>query len=313
MKKVKKSTKALLYVLAILLTLAACGAGPAPGAQTPAADRPTVDREGFPLTLPDRIETIISLGPSNTEVLAALGFGDMIVATDAFSYDVPGIAPEISNLSVMDPDLEHIIDLNPDVVFITGMARVAGDEDPLRLVSAAGITVVYMPSSTSIEGIKEDIRFMAAVLGDPGAGDALVADMSVEIDRIREIGQTITDRKTVYFEISPAPHLFSFGSETFLNEMIELVGAVNIFADRQGWVPVTDEVILHLNPDVILTSVNFLDDPVGEIMSRPGWDSLSAVQNGNIHTIDTASSNRPSHNIVLALREIALAVYPDKF
>jgi len=311
----KKGVTILLYAISTLLLFTACGnLGSAPGAQaTGGADRPTADREGFPLTLPDRIDTIISLGPSNTEVLVALGFGDMIVATDIFSEDVAGIYPGISNLSVMDPDLEAIIGLDPDIVFITGMARIAGDEDPLRLVSAAGISVVYMPSSTSIEGIKEDIRFMASVLSAPEAGDELVAYMSVEIDRIREIGQTITDRKTVYFEISPAPHLFSFGSQTFLNEMIELVGATNIFADREGWIPVTDEVILQLNPDVILTSVNFLDDPVGEIMDRPGWDSLSAVQNGNIHTIDTASSNRPSHNIILALREIARAVYPDQF
>jgi len=274
---------------------------------------PTYDRDGFPFTMPNQVNNIISIGPSNTEVLVELGFVDAIIQTDMFSSDVPGISEDIATLDMMSLDLERIISLNPCIVFVTGMTRVGGEMDPLAAVSAAGITVVYMPSSASIAAIKEDILFIATVVGAMDVGEAIVANMTEEINRIRAIGNNVTERRTVYFEISPAPFMFSFGSGTFLHEMIELVGAVNVFGDQEGWLGVADEVLLALNPDVILTSTNFLDDPIDEIKTRSGWDSITAVQNGNVFIINTSASNRPNHNIVIALREIAAAVHPDEF
>jgi iron complex transport system substrate-binding protein len=95
--------------------------------------------------------------------------------------------------------------------------------------------------------------------------------------------------------------------------MLETAGAVNVFADHEGWLPVSDEVMLVINPDVILTSTNFLPDPIADITGRPGWDIITAVQNGDVFYIDENSSSRPNHNIVTALREIAYAVYPELF
>ena len=270
------------------------------------------DREGFPVTLPAQMDRLISIGPSNTEILAELGFASQIIATDMFSDNVPGIQPGISVLDMMALDLEHIIYLEPDIVFVTGMTRVGG-EDPLAVVSNMGISVIHMPISTSIADIKEDILFIASVVDAIDKGYAIVTEMTREIDRISAIGQTITDRRTVYFEISPAPFMVSFGTGTFLHEMIELVGAVNIFGDQEGWLAVSDEALLEINPDVILTSVDFIDDPIADITERSGWNAITAIQNGDIFIIDTDASNRPSHNIIVALREIAEAIYPGKF
>jgi len=290
---------------------------PLEDASTPLATdnltRPNVDREGFAITLPDEINTIISIGPSNTEILVALGFGDKIISADGFSDNVEGIAEGISVLDMLSLDAEFIIDLNPDIIFITGMTRVHGDDDPLRLVSDVGITVIYMPASTSIAAIVDDVRFIAAVMDAHDAGESIISDMQAEIDAIREIAATITETKTVYFEIAPAPNMWTLGADTFINEMIEIVGAVNIFADKYSWVSVADEVLLEANPDVIMTSVDFLDDPIEEIMNRPGWDTITAVRSGDVFQINTDYSNRPSHNIVKALREIAAAVHPDYF
>jgi iron complex transport system substrate-binding protein len=107
--------------------------------------------------------------------------------------------------------------------------------------------------------------------------------------------------------------MFSSGTGTFLHEMIELAGAENIFADQISWIAVTDEMLLQANPDVILTSTDFLDDPIAEIMGRPGFHAITAVQTGNVHRIDTASSSRPSPNLTRALREIAQAIFPEYF
>ncbi|MCL2408296.1 MAG: ABC transporter substrate-binding protein [Oscillospiraceae bacterium] len=323
--KTRKKIIALFLVAIILTAIAACTANEPEGSQPettepiengPETELPATvidrDREGNPITLPETIARVISIGPSNTEILTALGFADRIVATDTFSDNIDGIDPAIAILDMMAIDGEQILYLQPDVVFITGITR-QGTDDPFRLVDDEGICIIFIPSSTSIEGIKEDIRFIAAVMGAEPGGEELIEGMDAAIDEVRQIGETITERRTVYFEITPAPWMVSFGAGTFLNEMLEIIGAENIFADEEGWISVADEVMLMANPDVILTSVNFIDDPIGEIISRPGWGGITAVQNGDIFIIDTDASNRPNHNIVIALREMARAIYPDAF
>ena len=276
--------------------------------------RPTTDREGFAISLPDEINRIITIGAANAEILVALGIGDKIVAVDMWSADVVGLpAYAKTELDMMNLNAEFVVSLMPDIIFVTGMARAGGTDDPLAPVSAVGVSVIYMPMSTSINDIMEDILFIAAVVDKCEAGEAIVLDMQAEIDDVREIASRISTARTVYFEIDPAPWMISFGHGTFLNEMIELVGATNIFGDMEGWFSVSGEDLLMLNPDVILTSSDFLEDPLGEIAGRPGFDTLSAVQNGNIHLITANYSNRPSHNITRALREIAMAVFPEYF
>jgi len=276
-------------------------------------NRPEVDREGFAITLPDEVNTVISIGPSVTEVIVALGMGDKIIAADRFSDNIPGLAEGIAVLDLLLVDAEYLIELNPDIIFVTGLTRSRSDDDPMRLVSDAGITIIYVPTSISIDAIIEDIRFIAGVMDAHDAGEDIISDMQAELEAIRQIAYGITETRTVFFEISPAPSIWSLGTNTFINEMIELIGAENIFADKDGWVGVADEVLLEANPDVIITSVNFIDNPVEEIISRPGWGAITAVQNGDVFQVTTNYVNRANHNIIRGLREIAAAVYPDYF
>jgi len=275
----------------------------------------TTDREGNPITLPETIERIACFGPSNTEILCAMGVTDKLVAVDTYSFNVEGIAADLPMFDMMAPDAEKILALNPDVLFVTGMSKVGGD-DPYKPMKDAGVCVIYMPSSSSLNGIKEDIAYIASVVGETEKGDEVVAKMEDDIAAIKAIADTAPETKTIYFEISAAPYMYSFGSGVFLNEMIELINCVNIFADKaefSGWISVTDEVVLGANPDVIMTSVNYLPDAVGEIKGRPGWDALEAVKNDQVFYIDTDSSNRPSQNIIKAFLEMAQAVYPELY
>ncbi len=270
------------------------------------------DREGNSITLPDEIDKIISMGPSNTEILTVLGFADKIVAVDTYSNNIDGIAADVTMFDMMEPDGEQIISLQPDIIFVSGMSKVVGD-DPLKAVSDAGICIIYIPSSTSIEGIKEDIRFVADVMGVTKKGNEIVSDMEKEIDAIKTIGDTITDKKTVYFEISAAPYMYSFGSGVFLDEMIGIIGAKNAFSEIESWASIADEQIFAVNPDVILTSVNYIDNPTDEIKSRTGWEEITAVKNDAVYYINSDASNRPNQNIITALKEMAKSVYPELY
>ncbi|WP_243238638.1 ABC transporter substrate-binding protein [Romboutsia sp. 1001713B170207_170306_H8] len=277
------------------------------------SDRTVTDREGTEVSIPKKIEKVISTAPSNTEVIMGLGLGDKLVAIDTYSTDIEGINQELPQIDFSNPDAETIISLDPDVVIASGHNKTGSTEDPFKAISEAGIPVVYIPSSESIEGVYEDINFIADVLNEKEKGQEIVNGMKEKVDEIKAIGDKIEDKKTVYFEISPAPSLFSFGKDTFLNEMIEIVGAKNIFADEEGWVSPTEESVIDANPDVIITNASYMENPTEEIKSREAWDVINAVKDNAVHLVDKNASSRPSQNATKALEEIAKAVYPEYY
>lgn len=282
------------------------------------SNKPTTmkDREGNEFNLPKEVNTIISTAPSNTEVLVALGLADKLVAVDKYSADVEGVSEDIPKIDFRNPDAEAIISLNPDIVIASGHNK-AGDEDPFALIKEAGIPVAYIPSSYSIDGIYGDIEFIASLTGTEKEGKDLINSMKEEVEAIKAIGDTITDKKSVYFEIGAGSGLYTFGNETFLNEMIETIGATNIFGDESSWITVTPEAVIDANPDVILANSPGTNEAgltaVEDIVSREGWDTITAIQNGDVYQIDKNSSSRGSQNIIKALKEMAKAVYPDEY
>lgn len=276
-------------------------------------DRTVTDREGTEVNIPKKIEKIISTAPSNTEVLMALGLGDKLVAIDKYSTDIEGVNTELPQIDFSNPDAETIIGLEPDIVIASGHNKTGSTEDPFKAISEAGIPVVYIPSSDSIDGIYKDIEFIAEVVNEKSKGKEIIDDMKAQVDEIKAIGDTIADKKSVYFEISPAPYLSSFGKSTFLNEMIEIIGAENIFANEDGWISPTAEAIIDANPDVIITNAEYMDNPTGEIKSRNAWENINAIKNNEVYLVDKNASSRPSQNVVKALKQMAEAVYPEYY
>ena len=271
------------------------------------------DREGNDAKLPEKMERIISTAPSNTEVLVELGLSDKLVAVDTYSTDIDGLDKDIETIDFLNPDAEAIIALNPDIIIASGHNKSGGSEDPFKLIKEAGISVVYIPSSDSIQGIYDDIMFMADITDTKDKGEKLVSDMKKEIEEIKAIGDTIEEKKKVYFEIGPAPNLYSFGNSTFLNEMIELIGAENIFKDEKSWISPSEESVLDANPDVILTNVSYVENPTEEIKGRKGWENINAIKEDKVFKIDSNSASRPSQHIIKALKEMATAIYPENF
>ncbi len=276
-------------------------------------DRMVTDREGTEVNIPTKIEKIISTAPSNTEVLMALGLGDKLVAIDKYSTDIEGINTELPQIDFLNPDAETIIGLEPDIVIASGHNKTGSAEDPFKAISEAGIPVVYIPSSDSIDGIYKDIEFIADVVNEKSKGKEIVDDMKAQVEEIKAIGDTITDKKSVYFEISPAPYLSSFGKSTFLNEMIEIIGAKNIFENEEGWISPTAEAIIDANPDVIITNAGYMENPTEEIKSRDAWENINAIKNNEVYLVDQNASSRPSQNVIKALEQMAKAVYPEHY
>lgn len=274
------------------------------------------DREGTEFTAPKEVKTIISTAPSNTEVLVALGLSDKLIAIDKYSADVQGVNTDLPQIDFRNPDAETLISLNPDIIIASGHNKV-GDNDPFKLVKEAGIPVVYIPSSYSIDGIYGDIEFISSITGTEKQGKEISENMKKEVAEIKAIGDKITDKKKVYFEIGAGSKLSSFGSETFLNEMIETIGAENIFKNEKSWISPSAESIIDANPDAIIVNTpgtNTAGKTAAEdVKSRDGWDSIKAVKEDKVFTVDKNSSSRSSQNIIKALKEMARYVYPESY
>lgn len=271
-----------------------------------------VDPLGNEVLIPENIESIVSLGPSITQILVELGLGDKIIAIDTYSTEIEGIKTDLPSIDMMAPDIEQLIALSPDIILAAGMMMVEG-QDPLVQVKDADIAVAYIPTSNSIEEIYSDLEFISKAVRLEEKGKDLIDSMKKEIEDMKEIGDIITDKKSVYFEIGAAPYIYSFGSGVYLSEILEILGAENIFSELEGWMSLSEEDIIIKDPDIIITNVNYMEDAVGEIKSRDGWQNMKAIKNNQVYYVDNDNSSQPNHNIIKAMKEIAKVIYPDKF
>jgi len=291
----------ILLALFILLTVS-CNA---------AKGKEIIDRTGKQVTIKGDIKRVVSTAPSNTEIITDLGQAHKLVAVDVHSANIKGIPANLPLLDFFYPDAEAIIALEPDLIIASGHNPTGTGEDPFRLLREMGIAVVYISMSKSIEDIYLDITFIADLLNAQKEGEELIRASRKQIDEIAQRTANIINKKSVYFEISAAPYMMTFGKDSYINDMISVIGARNIFENDNWLVSPGAESIIERNPDVILTSVNYIDDPAGEIKSRPGFNHITAVINNNVFQIDNDSSSRSSARITLALRQMSEAVYPE--
>ena len=308
----KRKSIFILTMICIIALLAACTDGGEKPSQTKDNNTalPATDRAGNEITIPKKIDKIISMSPANTEILIELGFGDKIVATDEYSKDIKGLPKDIPLFDMMAPDAEQIVALEPDIIFTTGMSMAEGN-DPYKPIKDMGICVVFIPSSDSIEGIYDDFMFFAKSLGAEDKGIEIVNGMITKIEEIEKKASTIDNKKTVYFEVAEAPSLYSFGKGVFLNEMIEIIGAENVLSEYDMWISISEENVIASDPDVIITNVDYIENPVEEIKSRPGWENMTAVKNNDVYYVDNYATSHANHNIIIGLEQMAEAIYPD--
>jgi len=292
-----------IYLLLIFLLLSACSAN---------KDREITDRSGRTVKIKTQINRIISTAPSNTEIITDLGQAHKLVAIDVHSANVTGIPEGLPQLDFFYPDAEAIINLEPDIIIANGHNATGTGEDSFKLLREMGISVVYISMSKSIDDIYRDIAFIANILQVEKEGEKLINSMKTQINEIAKTATQATDnaenKKTVYFEISAAPDMMTFGKDSFINDMILTIGAINIFGNDNWLVSPSAESVIERNPDIIFTNVNYIPDPIGEIKSRIGFNHINAVKNNRIYQIDTDSSVRPSSRIILALQQMSQAV-----
>jgi len=278
--------------------------------------REIIDRSGRPVVIKgNTFNRIISTAPSNTEIITDLGQAHRLIAIDVHSANISNLPSNLTLLDFFYPDAEVIVTLEPDLIIASGHNPTGTGEDPFKLLTDMGIPVVYISMSKSVEEIYNDITFVADLLQVKKEGEDLIASTRARISRIADNISRATahyeKRPSVYFELSAPPYMMAFGKDSYIDDMISIIAARNIFADEDWLVMPSVEAVIERNPDIIFTNVNYIENPIAEIKDRLGFNHINAVMNDRVYEIDNDSSSRPSARVLLALRQMAEAVYPE--
>ncbi|MFH1327667.1 MAG: ABC transporter substrate-binding protein, partial [Candidatus Bathyarchaeota archaeon] len=277
-----------------------------------------VDAMGNVVTLTAPPERIVSLAPSNTETLFLIGAGDMVVGvTDFCDYPYNFTAwVEAGNMSSIGsyygPSVEPIVALEPDLVLAS-----TGSLDAAVTLKGLGYNVLVIEGRT-LDNILQDILLVGRATYKDAEASAVVTEMRARIDAVANQAAAASTTPKVYHEVWNEP-LMSVGPGTFIDELITLAGGTNIFNDATtSWPQISSEAVIEKNPDVMFfpdmyMGVGNFYDTIESVSSRPGWGSITAVQNGALYEINADIISRTGPRLVDALEAIAKMVHPEIF
>jgi iron complex transport system substrate-binding protein len=156
---------------------------------------------------------------------------------------------------------------------------------------------------------------IAAATGTEVEAEEIIADMKDRHEAIKEKAEeSVTDKKKVWVEVSPAPDIFTTGQNTFMHEMLESIQAINAAEDHDGWVKLTEEEIVQLNPDVIITTYGYyVENPSNDVLSRDGWAEVPAVKDEQVFDVDNDTVTRPGPRLIEGVETLAELIYPEIF
>jgi iron complex transport system substrate-binding protein len=299
----------VLFVISVAVVAAACASdgeagrestGPSTGAAFPV----TLTTANGEVTIDERPERIISLSPTATEMLFAIGADDQVIAVDDQS-NFPPDAPT-TELSGFEPNVEAIASYEPDLVVYSTEPGDLGST-----LEGLGITTMLLPAATMLDDAYEQLEQLGRATGNAEAATAVVDDMRTEVDSIVSSVEMPQPPLTFYHELDDT--YYSVTSETFIGQLYGLVGLENI-ADAaddggSGYPQLSAEYVIRADPDLIfLADTKCCGQSQATVAERPGWNSITAVRRRDVVPLDDDVASRWGPRIVEYLRTIADAV-----
>jgi iron complex transport system substrate-binding protein len=295
----------VLLAGAALAALAVTVSGASGGASATSAFPVTIVASNGKVTVSRQPRRIVSLSPTATESLFAIGAGSLVVAVDDQS-DYPKSAPKTS-LSGFTPNVEAIAAYRPDLVVFSYDSK--GLAEALKRL---GITAMQHDAARSFKGAYQQIRQLGMVTGHEAGAVSVVASMKAKIGRMVKRARTAGDRLSVYHELTP--DLYSATSKSFVGQVYSALGLRNI-ADAvpdtfgTGYPQLSAEYVVSSSPDLIVLADSICcGQGPATVAARPGWDRISAVRTGSIVRIDDSIASRWGPRLVNFFRAMSSAL-----
>jgi iron complex transport system substrate-binding protein len=312
-------------ILPIFLSLSVLlGACAAPAASPTATVAPTVEPTAAPITLTDGLgrevtlaapaQRIVSLAPSNTEIVFALGAGDRLVGRDEFS-DYPADALNVPSIGSLYPNVnaEVIVALKPDLVLAAGITN----PDDVTALADLGLTVYTTRFAVAFDDIYADILAVGQLTGRRDEAGALVADMQARLQAVTAKTANVADRPKVFYEIDATDPArpYTAGPGTFVDQLLTMAGAANVGnVSTEAYFQISVEELVAQDPAmIILGSFTYGGQTPEMVEARSGWDKIAAVKNGAVYTFDDNLVSRPGPRIVEGLETLAKLIHPELF
>ncbi len=327
----KRFSVLFLLITVVLFALTACTPAAAPTAEPQPTAEPTslpeptatveptpepivlTDGLGRTVTLASPAQRIVSLAPSNVEILFAVGAGKQVVGRDDFA-NYPEEAAAIQSIggSFGDLNLEAITALTPDLV----LAAEINTPEQVKSLEDLGLTVFYLSNPTDLEGMFENLRTVATLTGTQAEAETLIASLTERIAAVDKVLEAAKTTPKVLYELDgtdPAKP-WTAGPGTFIDLLITRAKGENVAGKMEGqWVQMSQEALLVENPDfILLGDANYGTTPE-QVAARTGWDQLQAVKNGNVLPFNDDTVSRPGPRLVDALEELAKIFHPELF
>lgn len=271
----------------------------------------------FPVTVTDALnkevtvekapERIISLIPSNTEILFGLGLNKEIIGvSDNDNYPEEALTKE--KVGGMEFNLEQLIALKPDLVVAHESGLYSFNEEGIAQLESVGIPVFVVKNAATFEETYTTIEQIGQLTGKAAEATEIIASIQKGIQDI-EVKVADLEEKSVFIVVGTKPDLYAAGQETFINEMLEVLNVENAVQEL-GWPMYSSEQFVDSNPDAVLTTY---ETDFEEIVNNSAYAEMEAVKNGNIHVVDGDTTSRQGPRIVEGIESLGEAIYPDVF
>ncbi|HHV42653.1 MAG TPA: ABC transporter substrate-binding protein [Clostridiaceae bacterium] len=269
------------------------------------------DMAGREITLSEPATRVVALTASDCEILYAIGAGDTLVGRGEYC-DYPAEVLDIPSVeSGSNTNIEQIIALEPQVLLMSTMAQ---SEAQVEQLEAAGIKVV-VSNALDIEGVYTAINMIGSLMNKDEEATKVIDEMKTTFAEIAELA-TGDNTESVYFEVSPLEYgLWTAGSKTFMHEIATMLKLKNCFEDVEAWGEISEEQVLERNPDYIVTISMYAGEgptPEEEIISRKGWENITAVKNNTILNLQNNELSRPGPRLADGAKQLYELVYGDK-
>ena len=305
------TTRALVLSVSLFILCTGAIAAQADSSSSPAspATRGVTDGYGRSVRVPVNPSRIVSLAPSLTETVYALGAESRLVGDTDYCDYPPDAQKKPKVGGVVNPNLEEIAALHPDLVLLSKEGNLL---ETVRALDDLGIPN-YATDAHSIAQIISSIQRLAAVLDVETAGKTLTNDLQQRLDALQSRLSGVPPKR-VLFVVWPEP-LMSVGQKTFVADALRKAGAISVVDSNQDWPQVSLEEIARLQPDFLVFASSHTgagDHDFEELANRPGWQILDAVRNRHFAVVSEAII-RPSPRIVSVIEDLAHQLHPDVF